>query len=101
MYDILRKIGAGLIVLALFLVWGSSYWPALSTLIAIGVIDLVLVFKKEDTISNWIHRILPKKIDTFIMIGILTYTWYLWGQEGFLPVMMGVVVGHLFWNSGD
>jgi len=100
-WDILRKVGAGLLGLSLVLVWFNAYWPALLSLIAIGGIDLALVAKDEDTISNWIHSLFPKKTDSLIMVGILAYTWYLWGAIGFLPMMMGVIVGHLFWNSSN
>ena len=83
---------------SLLFAWQNLYWPALITLISIGIIDLVLVYKKEDTISNWIHSLFPKQIDYVIMVGILVFTWFVWGPVGFLPMMLGVIFGHLFWT---
>lgn len=100
-YDILRKTGAGLIVMAFVLTALDFGVSALLTLLAIGIIDLILVAKKEDTISNFIHKAIPKKIDNLVLVGLLIFTWWMWGPEAFLPVFLGVLIGHLFWNSSD
>ncbi|KKM17327.1 hypothetical protein LCGC14_1676860 [marine sediment metagenome] len=96
----LAKIGAGLLVAALILIWQIQTLYALIILVAVGIIDLILVFKKKDTISAWIHSLFPKQVDIGIMIGLGVYTWAIFGFAGFLPVCIGVIIGHLFWSEG-
>jgi hypothetical protein len=95
----LPKIGAGLLAIALILVWMSHMYISLGLLICVGFIDLYLVFKKHDTISQWIHGLFPKAIDVIIVIGLLIYTWAVFGPVGFVPVLIGVIIGHLFWQE--
>jgi len=99
MMDTLRKIGVVLLGAALLITWLEWTWVALGALLAVGVIDIVLVVKKEKTISQWIHKLFPKAIDAVIMVGIAAYTWAIWGAAGFLPIVMGIVIGHLFWHD--
>lgn len=100
-YDILRKTGAGLIVTAFALTALGFGVAALLTLLVAGIIDILLVTKKQATISNWVHKVIPKRIDNVILVGLVVFTWWMWGPETFLPVMLGVITGHLFWNSSN
>jgi len=76
------------------------HWIILTVLICIGVFDLYLYFTKQLTISQRIHRMFPRWIDYGIMIGLLGLTWWLGGgPEAFVPVMIGVIIGHLFWQE--
>ena len=34
-----------------------------------------------------------------MMIGLLIYTWAVFGPAGFVPVLIGVIMGHIFWNE--
>jgi len=74
-------------------------WIILVLLISIGVFDLYLYFEEQKTISQRIHRMFPKWLDISIMIGLLVGVWRIGQQELFIPVMLGVIIGHLFWNE--
>ena len=95
----LAIFGAGLLLLALILTWLKMTWFALGTLILVGAIDIILVVLKEDTISQWLHRQFPKAWDMVILIGLLVYTWIVFGATGFVPVLIGAIAGHIFWNE--
>lgn len=76
------------------------YWLILVALIMIGLFDLYLYFTGQRTFSQRIHRLLPKWADILIMIGLLVLTWWLLGGEKmFVPVMVGIIIGHLFWQE--
>ena len=74
-------------------------WLVLGILIAVGIYDLYLYFNSKRTLSQVVHAWFPKWIDALIMCGLLAATWAVWGIDGFLPVMLGVIVGHLFWYA--
>jgi len=95
----LAQLGAALLAVALILTWRQYTWPALLTLIAAGGFDLYLEMDNKQTISQWIHSLWGKKVDVGIMIGILIYTWGVFGPEGFVPVLIGCIAGHLFWQE--
>ena len=98
----LAQVGAGLFIVVLILVWQKMVWVPLGLLITIGLIDLLLVFVGENTISQWIHSLFPKWLDTVIMIGLLIYTWAVWGgPEIFVPAMTWLVIGHLLWQRKE
>jgi len=100
MNKILQKIGAGLLIAALVLAWQSLTWFALGALILVGLVDLFLVFENKTTISQWIHQLFGKKTDIGIMIGLLVYTWHIFGgPASFVIMLIGVIMGHLFWNE--
>lgn len=75
-------------------------WIILILLITTGIYDLYLYFTKRRTISQHIHRMFPKWLDIVIVCGILGCTWWLGGGERtFVPVLCGVILGHLFWQE--
>ena len=61
--------------------------------------NIILFFSDEDTISQWVHRLFPRWMDVTIVVLLLIYTWYVFGFEGFTPILMGVIMGHLFWQE--
>lgn len=65
----------------------------------IGIFDLWLVYKDKTTISQRIHEKFNRWIDALIMVSLLATTWWIWGPGGFVPVMLGVIIGHLFWYA--
>ena len=91
--------GAALLLIALVLTWLELTWFALAALVLVGVVDIYLVIIKADTISQWVHRQFPKAWDMVIMIGLLIYAWAVFGPTGFAPVLIGAIIGHLFWND--
>jgi len=94
-----QQIGSILIVLSLIFTLTGLIWWALGTLLGIGLFDLVLYLMKKKTISQWIHRLFPKAIDIAIGILILVFTWMICGPEIFLPILVGFILGHLFWQE--
>jgi len=97
--EYLSKIGAGLLIVALILTYLAETGYALGVLLIIALLDLYLEATDKPTISHWIHLLFKKKIDFIIMIGILGFTWWVISPVGFLPVCIGCIVGHLFWQS--
>ena len=97
----LAQVGAGIILVAFVLTYLEQALFALLCLLAVGIIDLVLEIKFKDspTISQWIHSLFPKPVDVVIVIGILVFSWFAFSPVGFLPVCLGVIVGHLFWQE--
>jgi len=103
-----QKIGAGCLlisfVLFVLLETGLAYIP----LIAAGVIDLYLVWKKERTISQWIQDLTSNKtIDYTVMVGLLIGTFYtgfakygiIGGFEVLFPMIVIILALHLFANE--
>ena len=100
----LPQIGAAFIAAAFVLTYMKETNYALLTLLIAGIIDLFLEIKFKDlpTISQWIHTLFPKAVDVGIVIGLLAITWWLFGGAvGFLPVCLGVIIGHLFWQENQ
>lgn len=94
-----QQIGAIFIFIALFLTWLNQIEWTLGVLAAIGIFDIILYLMDKKTISQWIHRLFPKAIDMMIGITILIITWSIAGPELFLPICIGFILGHLFWQS--
>ena len=97
----LAIIGAGLLLSALVLTWlKMNAWLVLGVLVLVLIVDIFLVIMKADTISQWIHRQFPKVWDMVILIGLLVCTWiFSGGPAGVVPVLIGVIMGHIFWNE--
>ena len=98
-WDIVQYAGMGLIGLAIVLTWLKLFWIALVILIAVGILDIGLVVVNKETISQRIHKWFPQWADTIVMVAFVAFTWWIWGVAGFLPVLMGVILGHLFWHE--
>ena len=96
---ILQIVGIALIGLAFIFTYCQWSWIALGTFIAVGIVDIVLAVQKQKTISQGIHKWFPQWGDTIVMVALLAFTWIVWGVTGFLPVIMGVIIGHLFWHE--
>jgi len=94
-----QVMGVLVMLVAFVLAAFYLYWSAVITFLIVGLLDVVLVLSKQKTISQWVHKQFGKWIDFLIAIGLLTFVWLVYGIEGFLPVLMGVIVGHLFTNG--
>lgn len=71
-------------------------WIILILLIATGIYDLYLYFTKQKTLSQRVHALFPRNIDLGIMVASLIATWVINGPAFFVPVMLGVIICHLF-----
>lgn len=96
--SLFQIFGTALLLTTLILTYLKITWVALGILLFVVIIDVILVLKSEKTISQWIHKLFPKAVDMIIMIGLLVFTWFVFGAEGFLPVCIGAIMGHLFWQ---
>ena len=96
MRQLAQKIGAGFLLGALVVAFMGQPWTALAILLGVGILDIVLVMKDKDTISNWIHELFDTRIDKFIIIGFLVYVYFTFGPVAFLPYCIGAIIGHLF-----
>lgn len=68
-------------------------------LIGAGGYDLYLCFRDKRTISQRIHAWFPKWLDMVVLCGILGLIWWLLGPNYFVTVLIGVILGHLFWQD--
>lgn len=85
-------------------------WVILAVLIVVGIFDLYLYFTKQKTLSQgWLFLKLgwitedyrpPKWVMATIMCVLLGLSWWLFGGVNtFIKVLIGVIMGHLFWND--
>ena len=97
MSDKLHKIGLGLLIAALVLLFLREWSLCYIALGGVLGIDLYLVNKKETTITQWFRPKLPKKIDTILtlaLVGVFIWMDFIFG----LFFLMGTINGHL---NGD
>lgn len=94
----LQKIGSVLWIVALVLLFLAEISLCYIVLIAVGVIDLILVKKKEKTITQWYRPYLPKLVDTILTIGLVVLFIWHGGSIAGLYFLMGTINGHL---NGD
>lgn len=106
----LQIIGALNLVIAFILFCALETGLSLIVLLQVGILDVYLVYKGEQTISQWIQDLTYNKtIDYAIMGLLLVATIYVfWKQLGFtmgltagLPVLMAVLALHLFGNKNE
>jgi len=104
----LQIIGALNLVVAFVLFCTLETGFSLITLLGVGILDVYLVYKRKQTISQWIQDLTYNKtIDYTIMGLLLVATVYVfWVQLGFtmgvtagLPILMAVLALHLFGNK--
>lgn len=95
------RIASGVALIAAAVFTGFNVvWAAIVSLLVCGGLDIALAVKKdEQTLSQFIHKQFNNVIDVGIMIGLLIFTWLVFGPASFLPVMLGVIAGHLFWHE--
>lgn len=68
-------------------------------LVLTGIADLILIWTDNDTISQWYHRLLPKKYDFVIVIALTVLVYLIWGGHVMTVWTVGVVAGHLLWSQ--
>jgi len=104
----LQKIGAGLLAVAyiLFLIGETGY--SYGTLLLAGLLDLYLVWKDQQTISQWIQDLTANKIIDYLVLtllsiaAIIVFTVRINLYEGLtaaLPIIMVGLALHLFANK--
>ncbi len=71
----------------------------LAFLTAVGVYDLYRYFKNKKTISQKVHAWFPKAGDIILLCGILGLIWWIFTPNVFAIVLIGVILGHFFWNE--
>ncbi|GAH59698.1 unnamed protein product [marine sediment metagenome] len=92
----LTRIGAGLLIAALLLIWMGAGIAAYILLGVTLVFDLCIVLHDKATISEWIHELFRRKVDLIILAGIFAITLLLCGADKFLFAVLGGVAMHLF-----
>ncbi len=94
----LQKVGSGLWIGSLVLLFLKEILFCYLMLAAVLVIDLILVKKKEKTITQWYRAKLPKLADTIITIAVVAiFIWFHNPLVG-LYLLQGTIHGHL---NGD
>jgi uncharacterized membrane protein SirB2 len=94
----LQKIGSGLWIAALALLFLKEIAFCYLALLGVGIIDLILVKKKEKTITQWYRAKLPKLVDTILTVGLVGLFVWAGGHIAGLYFLMGTINGHL---NGD
>ena len=74
-------------------------WFTFVIMVLIGLADIYLLIIKQDTVSQRYHKLFPQSTDIVIMISVLAATWIFLGISVFIPVMAGVIIGHLAWHE--
>ncbi len=74
-------------------------WIILTFLIAVGLYDLYRIAIKRKTISQKVHEWCGTWGDAAILIGILSLIWMFLGHDYFVTVLLGVILGHFFWQD--
>ena len=95
------KLGALLLGVGLVLFWSRAWAWALAALAIVGIIDLVLILKCKETISVWIWARCRATVDALLMAAVLIATYFILGLPMAVAVLVGVIVGHLGWQSSD
>jgi len=94
----LQKIGSGLWIASMILLFLKEVVLCYIALGVVLVIDLILVKKKEKTITQWYRSKLPKLADTIITIAVVgVFIWFHNPLVG-LYLLQGTIHGHL---NGD
>lgn len=93
----LQKIGAGILIAALVLLFLEMIVSCYIALIVVLGIDLYLVKKKEETITQWWRPKFPRLVDTIATIALAGVFIWLNPVAG-LYFLVGTINGHL---NGD
>jgi len=74
-------------------------WVSFILLVIVGVLDLILLYACEPTITNWVQSVCPTHwLFTYgSMLFIATHTWLVFGIRGLIPTLVGTIAGHFFW----
>lgn len=98
----ITQIATGVLGLSLLATWFGNVPLALILLLVAGIMDVILDRRDDmETISQWVHKLFPEKVDLIILIGLLIIAWVIAGPAGFLPFCLGAAVGHLFWQENQ
>ena len=98
MNNILQKVGTGLLIASLVLLFLKSFLWCYIVLGAVLAVDIWLVYKKLPTITRWYRQWLPKKVDIALTVGIIALFIWLHGSIVGLYLLQGTISGHL---NGD
>ena len=98
MSNLLQKIGTVLLIAALVLLFLQKILYCWIVLGALLLLDLWLIYKKEETVTHWYRKWLPKKVDYILTIGIVVVFVIFHSPIVGLYLLMGTLNGHL---NGD
>ena len=95
------KLGTALLVAGTILFWLQAWAWMAAALVLVGVIDIVLVVKVKGTISMWVWGRFRPWVDAAWMVVVVVVTALVLGYEFGLATALGVIVGHLAWQSSE
>lgn len=104
MKNLWQMIGAGLLILVFVCMLMGETGVAYGVLLCAGLMDLGLVVAQERTISQWVQKLWPKKID-YLLLGVLsTLTFitffrqfgFIVGMKAILPLFVFFLLLHFF-----
>jgi hypothetical protein len=82
------------IVLGLLQEWGIG----VGFLICILLLDLWLIYTKQDTITKWIRRQFPGWADKLVLAGLTALIVYFAGYGAGYWFFLGTINGHINWE---
>lgn len=96
MKTLLIRIGAGLLTLALLMIWAGRLTEAYILGGIVLLLDIWIVIHEWNTVSEWVHDLFGRKTDLIILASVFVATFLFVGVERFLYVLLGGVAMHLF-----
>ena len=93
----LDKVGGCLLGIGLVLFFCGLHVTSLVALALVGIVDVVIVLRQGRTISVWLHTRFGKVPDYGVMVFFLCFVAYHMGAPWLNGVLLGIIIGHLFW----
>ncbi len=89
---------AGLIGIGIAFVWfgkGGTEWPWIMVLIPVGILEILVIWVWRSPITGFARRLLKKKFDILIGLGLVPLTWAIFGPTAAGLYFIGYLVNHL------
>lgn len=107
LWSLWSVVGAGLLVVAMLLVWYGAgrrrMWlyhgiAAGLAVAEVGLMDLFLIDQHLPTVTRCIQTSIPSPwLRAAVMVGLVLVTWWRLGWKVVVPSVLLVTIGHLFW----
>ena len=88
------QIGGILAIIIAYVLFGISYtYTGWAVMVIVGIDELLLIWVWKLTITAFARKLLPKRVDTIILLGLVPVTWWL-----FTPRIAGIYLIGLLMN---
>lgn len=69
----------------------AAFW---TLMILVGIIEAILIFAFDTTITKFVRDLFGKRIDNIILFGLIPLTWWLMGEAMAGVWTLGVLANH-------